>query len=161
MQKKITFAESGQKGLGFKIVVSCVCGRGEICSGPLSHAGYEINKQLVLVMRLLGIGRGGLNFFCGFMDLCRGLSSGAYERAVMQIHAAASAVFETLTKKAVEEEKIKNGENGQCETHFIVSGDGSWKKRGFTSLYGVMTLIGYYSGKVLDLVVKSSSCYSV
>ncbi|EFN61450.1 hypothetical protein EAG_00479, partial [Camponotus floridanus] len=34
----------------------------------------------------------------------------------------------------------------------------SWKKRGFSSLYGVITLIGYYSGKVVDLVVKSSYC---
>ena len=31
-------------------------------------------------------------------------------------------------------------------------------KRGFTSFYGVTTLIGYYSGKVLDLVVKSFFC---
>lgn len=37
-----------------------------------------------------------------------------------------------------------------------VSGDGSWKKRGFTSLFGVTTLIAYYSGKVIDLLVKSS-----
>lgn len=37
-----------------------------------------------------------------------------------------------------------------------VSGDGSWKKRGFKSLYGVTTLIGYYSGKVIDLTVFSS-----
>ena len=35
---------------------------------------------------------------------------------------------------------------------------GHVKKRGFTSLCGVTMLIGYYSGKVVDLVVKSSSC---
>ena len=75
--------------------------------------GSLISSKLVLVMQLLGIGREGLNFFCGFMDLCRGLSSDAYERAVMQTHTAASTVFETLTKKAVEEEKIKKGENGR------------------------------------------------
>jgi len=39
-----------------------------------------------------------------------------------------------------------------------ISGDGSWKRRGFKSLYGVTTLIGYYSGKVIDFVVKSSYC---
>ncbi|XP_046737742.1 uncharacterized protein LOC124406386 [Diprion similis] len=44
------------------------------------------------------------------------------------------------------------------EKKFSVSGDGTWKKRGFKSLYGVTTLIGYYSGKVVDLVVKSSYC---
>lgn len=37
-----------------------------------------------------------------------------------------------------------------------VSGDGSWKKRGYSSLFGVTTLIGNSTGKVIDLVVKSS-----
>ena len=39
-----------------------------------------------------------------------------------------------------------------------MSGDGTWKKRGFKSNYGVTTLIGYYSGKVIDLKTKSSYC---
>jgi len=39
-----------------------------------------------------------------------------------------------------------------------MSGDGSWKKRGFTSLLGVVTLIGNLTGKVIDLVIKSSIC---
>ncbi|CAD6210331.1 GSCOCG00012780001-RA-CDS, partial [Cotesia congregata] len=32
------------------------------------------------------------------------------------------------------------------------------EKRGFSSLYGVTSLIGYNSGKVLDVLVKSSYC---
>lgn len=51
-------------------------------------------------------------------------------------------------------------ENGKTETHFKVSGDGSWKKCGFTSLFGVTSLIAYYSGKVIDLIVKSAYCHS-
>ncbi|XP_032681223.1 uncharacterized protein LOC116848822 isoform X2 [Odontomachus brunneus] len=35
-------------------------------------------------------------------------------------------------------------------------GDGSWKKRGFSSLFGLATLIGKYTNKVLDVIVKSS-----
>jgi len=37
-----------------------------------------------------------------------------------------------------------------------VSGDGTWKKREFSSHYGITTFIGYYSGKVTDLVIKGS-----
>ena len=33
-----------------------------------------------------------------------------------------------------------------------------WEKREFSSLYGVTTIIVYYSGKVIDLIVKSSYC---
>lgn len=39
-----------------------------------------------------------------------------------------------------------------------VSRDSSWKKRGFHSLFDVMMLIGYYSGKVVNLIVKSAHC---
>ena len=41
-----------------------------------------------------------------------------------------------------------------------ISGDGTWKKRGFSSLYGVASLIGYYTGKVVDICVKSAFCQS-
>ena len=43
-------------------------------------------------------------------------------------------------------------------TKLTVSGDESWKKRGYTGLYGVASLIGYYSGKIVDIFVKSSYC---
>lgn len=39
----------------------------------------------------------------------------------------------------------------------VVSGDGTWRKHGFSSYQGVVTLLGYYSGKV-DLNVKSLYC---
>lgn len=154
----VTFAESGHRGLGFKIIVTCACGRREIHSGPFIGSGYEINRRIVFVMRLLGVGLEGVNIFCGLMDICKGLSKNAYGSAIQHIHSAASTMFETFSKKAVDEEKAKNVQNGRYETHLKVSGDGSWKKRGFTSLYGVTTIIGYYSGKVLDVVVKSSFC---
>ncbi|KAG8233369.1 hypothetical protein J437_LFUL005831 [Ladona fulva] len=52
--------------------------------------------------------------------------------------------------------KLLNEEYGRSLLQVAVSGDGSWKKPGFSSLYGVTTLIGYHSGKVI--VVKSRYC---
>ncbi|CAH4030916.1 unnamed protein product [Pieris brassicae] len=69
-------------------------------------------------------------------------------------------MFESACKKAAEEEKELNVQNGRPADHLKVSGDGSWKKRGYTSLYGVTTLIGYYSGKVIDLADKSGYCHT-
>jgi hypothetical protein len=40
----------------------------------------------------------------------------------------------------------------------IISGDGSWKTRGYTSLVGVCSVIGGLSGKVIDTEVLSSFC---
>lgn len=77
---------------------------------------------------------------------------------VEKIHNAAKLIFDVLCQKAVKEEKEENVKNGKSQMNLKISGDGSWKKRGFISLYGVMTLIRYYSGKIIDLIVKGSYC---
>lgn len=44
------------RGLGFKLNVKCSCCEHEIDSCPMIHNGYEINRRLTFVMRLLGVG---------------------------------------------------------------------------------------------------------
>lgn len=158
-KKNINFGEAGHRGLGFKIVLTCECGDHSIHSGPLiDNRAYEINKRLVLAMRLLGIGQNGIKLFCGLMDLGNGISKTVYDSVMSNIYTASKAVFELLTKKAVKEEKEKNIEKEMPISNLIVSGDGTWKKRGFSSLFGVSTLIGSLTGKVIDAVVKSCYC---
>ena len=109
-------------------------------------------------MRLLGVAGEGINVFCNIMDIYTGLSQGSYNKIVKHINAATKSSFQFFSQKAVKEEIEKNVEHGREEKNSKVSGDGTWKKRGFKSLYGVTTLIGYFSGKVIDLVVRSSYC---
>lgn len=90
------------------------------------------------------------------MDIGQGLSRNTYDLIVEHIHIAARTVFDILCQKAIKKEKEENVKNGRSPMNLKISGDGSWKKRGFTSLHGVTTLIGYYSGKVIDLIVKGS-----
>ena len=40
----------------------------------------------------------------------------------------------------------------------VVSGDGTWRERGFTSLQGITSVIGNKSGKVIDVSTKCSFC---
>ena len=49
-----------------------------------------------------------------------------------------------------------NEEEGHAADELMVSGDGSWTRRGFSSLLGIVSLIGKYINKLLDVVVKSS-----
>ena len=99
-----------------------------------------------------------MNISCGLMDFCQGLSNSSYTKVVEHIYSATKAGFKRVTKEEVDQEMEKNEHNVHLKNHLKVSGDVSWKKRGFTSLYGVTTLIGQYTGKVLDMVVKSSYC---
>lgn len=80
-----------------------------------------------------------------------------YDKIVKIITTATEAVRVRSTKKAVEEEKNISTNKGET-TGLTVSGDGSWRKRGFSSLFGFMSLIGWHTGKVVDFLVKSKFC---
>ncbi|GFX00723.1 uncharacterized protein TNCV_4576901 [Trichonephila clavipes] len=56
-------------------------------------------------------------------------------------------------KNAAKEEVSASGSNEVC-----ASGDGTWRTRGHTSRIGVRSIIGYVTGKVIDVAVLSSYC---
>lgn len=63
--------------------------------------------------------------------------SSFYDKLVDMILIATATVREASSmKKAAQEEKKKSEEDGQLEG-ITVSGDGSWRKRGFSSLFGI------------------------
>jgi hypothetical protein len=111
-------------------------------------------------MRLLGLGMHSINTFCSLMELSGGFGKSTYYAFITNLVEASKSTFEMIQRKAVDEEKNLNANAGNVETHLSVSGDGSWKRRGFSSLFGVTTLIGKYTHKVIDFVVKSSFCQS-
>lgn len=107
-------------------------------------------------MRLLGLGAAGCATFRGLMDMSPFLRQKSYDVILKHILSAIKEVFNQFTKRAVHQEVEMN--EGLNKKHLAVSGGGTWKKRGFSSLYGIASLIGYYTGKVVDVVVKSAYC---
>lgn len=91
------------------------------------------------------------------MCLPKSVFQKSYDEIVQSIAVATDAVKSKVLRKAAEEEKKISVEKGQLEG-LTVSGDGSWRKRGFSSLYGFASLIGWFSGKVIDICVKSKYC---
>ncbi|XP_039307368.1 uncharacterized protein LOC120358202 [Solenopsis invicta] len=156
----IIFHETSARGLGFKIVISCPkCPRVEIPNSKFIRNGYEINRRIVLVMRLLGVGLNGIIKFCAFMEMPRPIFQSFYDKIVDMISIATATVRDISMKKAAEEEKKMSEENGQL-AGITVSGDGSWRKRGYSSLFGITSLIGWFTGKIVDVEVKSKYCKS-
>lgn len=153
----IKFVMNSPRGLGFKLSVKCSCQEYFIDSCPMIKNAYEINRRFTFVMRLLGVGQAGVNLFCSMMDLGT-FHRSLYTRMLDQIYIAVEGVAKFIFKKAANEEKRKNAEQGLPENELSVSGDGSWAKRGFSSLLGIVSLIGKYSNKIIDVIVKSSIC---
>ncbi|KYN09385.1 hypothetical protein ALC57_18490, partial [Trachymyrmex cornetzi] len=156
--KNVTFTQASKRGLGLKLVISCEgCEKVYINSCPLINNAYEVNRRIIFAMRLLGIGLNGIIKFCAFMDLPRSIYQSCYDSIVNNILIATEAIRTKCITKAGEDEKIISIEKEQMNG-ITVSGDGSWRKREFSSLYGLVTLIGWSTGKVVDILVKSKYC---
>ena len=157
----VNFSESSIRGLGFKVKMSCVsCEPVYVNSSPLiDRNAYEINRRIVFAFRLLGIGLAGIEKFCGIMDLPKPVFHSFYDKIVQNIHFAVKSVCKLSMKNAVNSEKKINTQKGDSEG-LTVSGDGTWRKRGFSSLFGVSTVIANYTGKVIDAIIKSRYCKS-
>lgn len=91
------------------------------------------------------------------MELPRLICHSFYDNIVKSISSITAAVREQSMKKAAADEQRVATEKGET-SGLTVSGDGSWRKRGFSSLFGVATLIGWFTGKILDVLVKSKYC---
>lgn len=157
----ISFNETQMRGLGYKIVVKCdKCEPRVITAIPvINKYAYEINRRIVFAMRLIGVGFNGILKFCALMDLPRPIFHSFYDTIVRNISIATAVVREKSMKQAVAQEKVMCEEKGQTDG-VTVSGDGSWRKRGFSSLYGITSLIGWHTGKIVDVLVKSKFCKS-
>ncbi|GFV89151.1 uncharacterized protein TNCV_4913501 [Trichonephila clavipes] len=114
----------------------------------------EINRRSVLVMRYISQGLSSLETFCFLMCLPNPVSQKAYDRINAKIADVSEALANASMKKAAAKEKIID----RTVNSVVVSGDGTWKTRGHTSLFGVCALIGADCGKVLDMEVVSSFC---
>lgn len=154
----VSFTQTSPRGLGFKIIISCgQCAEIAIPSCPLRKNGFEINRQIILAMRILRVGLGEIEKFCAFMNMPRPTFHSFYDKIVDMISIATATVRDLSMKNAMQKEQKRCQENGQLEG-ITVSADGSWRKRGFTSLFEITSLIRWYSGKMIDVEVKSKYC---
>jgi len=157
----VKFQTESTRGLGFKIVIICDKYRPtDVSSCPKIGLSYEINRRFSFAMRCLGQGASAEKKFCGLMDLPPPVAQKSHNEIQNNIYTASKANAELLMKDAVQEEQLKTSMEQEVEnaTDLGVSGDGTWHKRGFSSLYGVCSLIGVHSKKIVDVNVKSSYC---
>lgn len=157
----IEFKKASIRGLGFKICVMCdKCEATVISSCPSIGSAYEINTRICIAFRLLGVGLNEIKKFCGLMDLPIPVSQPTFDKIMNNILTASVAIRDLILKKAVkkEQEEMMKATTNEDVTKLTISGDGSWQTRGFQSRFGISSIIGYFSGKVLDVLAKSISC---
>ncbi|GFX91771.1 uncharacterized protein TNCV_3529701 [Trichonephila clavipes] len=104
-------------------------------------------------MRCIGQGLESLKTFCAVMSLPNPVEQKSHDVINNKLSRVMKEVAEESMKMAAVDEYSSSPDN-----LLTVSGDGTWKTRGHSSLIGVCTVIGAETGKVLDREVLSSFC---
>lgn len=130
-------------------------------SKSIDSNAYEVNRRSVYAMRSIGVGLSGLKKFCGVMNMSPPVTAGTYNIINKHILDAVKNAAKDSMELAVQEEvlqtEIIEGPT-KPKGDICISGDGTWMRRGHTSLFGVVTAIGANTSKVIDVEVMSSHC---
>lgn len=153
-----------QFGLAYEIVVSCTnCDdKSKLFSSPQVPVGlsnlikpkhlFDINIRYVYGLRTIGKGPTAGKTLAGVMNLPPPPTR--FSPYVDVIGKAVSNVAKTSMDNALKEAVEKNDGNSDLS----IALDGSWQKRGHTSLNGVVSATSFDTGKVIDVAVRSKFC---
>ena len=127
-------------------------------SDPYSHRTKSLNTKSVLAMRSIGRGHSSMLTFCSMMDMLPPLSKPRYSE---HNHSIATASEKAALDDMLSASAYLHVLHGSAPTEVIdvsVTCDGTWSKRGFTATYGVVVVISWESGKILDYEILSKRC---
>lgn len=126
--------------------------------GPKS---FEVNARVLVAFREIGKGLKGIETFSNCMNMPGGISQKSYDSLNKTLHNCYTAVSQTSQKVAAKETREKLGvldDTTIADCH--VSVDGTWQRRGYASLNGIVTLMSRQNGKCLDTHVMTKTCKS-
>ncbi|GFT81135.1 uncharacterized protein TNCV_4282401 [Trichonephila clavipes] len=119
------------------------------------HEGTQIaaiNTRFVYAMRSIGKGAEAGRMFFGVMNLPQPPTRfSPYGKRILN---AAKLVYEDSIQNAAKEAICENEGN----KNIALAVDGTWQKRGYTSLNGVVTVTSIDTGKVIDVDILSKYC---
>ena len=156
-QGSVVASEVARKGLSPVLQLSCDhCGSttSSTLAKVQTHGGSrfcDINRKAVLAMRLIGCGLEALKTVCAVMDMPPPMSRNMFAGHRRALHSAAKETAgASMTKAASDVLKKRDAEETPT--------DGTWMRRGHSSLYGVQTVISHDTSQILDVEVLSKNC---
>lgn len=151
---------SKKQGLASFLYVKCKnCSYiNEFYTSPTCGRGYDINNRTVYTMRVMGHGHSGIEKFTSLMNMPKPMTQNNYDKLVNKIAGVTKNVAEETMSDAANDIREQVGVADDSPADIGVSCDGTWQKRGFSSLNGVFAAISIDTGKVIDVEPMSRSC---
>ena len=157
----LAIVEVRRQGLVPIVRMACSsCGMGNTASlGTKGAVGshYDLNRRSVLAMRCIGKGYASMKLMFSVMGLpCPMSRSTFYDH-----HKVMCASIATVASDSMDKAAIRVIDLNRMEDHpdrIPVTIDGTWMERGFSSLYGVVFVVTWQTGQVVDYCVLSKHC---
>ncbi|GFW46246.1 uncharacterized protein TNCV_2813411 [Trichonephila clavipes] len=126
-----------RRGLAVSLEIICHnCGEStSTMSSKISNKCYDVNLRLTYGMRAIGKGGAAARIFCGLMNLPP--PPAKFERHNSLFLNLLKTISEYSMNAAVHEAVIANDNN----SNIAVAVDGTWHKRGYSSLNGVVCVL--------------------
>ncbi len=157
----VTESLKNWRGLCTELTLSCtnpLCtGVEDAFSDPCKHSKALISR-FILAGRMCGRGSAGLETICGVMGLPPPVFPKCYTEHISIIHKIAQEICEESSRSASAQLRRLQGADPDDVADVTVTCDGPWSRRGFTATYGVVAVLSWETGQVLDVVVLSKSC---
>ena len=154
---------SKRKGLASYIIIKCKCGyiNAEYTSvivdderqDKRGSKNFDINMRSVYAMRTSGLGHSALEKFCGMVNMPQPVAKPSCTAVTIKLKKAAQITAEKSMSVAANDATEKEG-----TTDISVSVDGTWQRRGYASLNGVVAAISTANSKVVDVETVSWCC---
>ena len=155
---------SKKKGLAVHISIKCSCGY--VKNNYMSKTNvddvntskgmkpFEVNTRMVYALRTCGLGHKGLEKMCCIVNMPKPMTITNFDKISNKVRDAAKDIAE-VSMNASAAELCK----GSPETTDIgVAVDGTWQRRGYSSMNGVVVAMSVVSGKVVDIERLSRFC---
>ncbi|GFW32651.1 uncharacterized protein TNCV_3678991 [Trichonephila clavipes] len=156
-ERKVSVVQDSVFGLALNMTLKCEnCDYSfSFCTSEKVNKLHSINLAFVFSMRIIGKGHSAAKKLCSAINI-DAPSKRAFGFLEKKLEFAASNVAcNTMKEAALEIRSNKTDtEISQCG----VSVDGTWQRRGYSSLNGCVSVITIDSGKVLDVEFMSKVC---
>lgn len=156
----VTEDEDARQGLACKLLIQCKnCdNQSSLWTSPKSDQFYDVNLKCVYGLRSIGKGSVASKSLFGMLDLPN--PPVRFERYNPLMVKALKSVASQSMIKATEEAVEKNvADDGSVSRDISVGIDGTWQKRGFSSLNGVVSVSSFDTSKILDVEILTKYCH--
>ena len=144
-----------------KLAICCTnaeCNKEALISDPYSKSSKSLNTISVFGMREIGRGKNSLETFCGLMDLFPPVVGSSYAvHNQFLAEASSKAGLESILAACAYLHKLQ-GSEPTSTIDIAVTCDGTWSKRRFTATHGIVFVIAWETGQVLDFEILSKRC---